>query len=557
LAGSTVKERRGGMERLDQLDRGRESYRLRAWVDAYTSLSLANEESPLGPEDLELLARAAYLTARDDDCLSALRQAHHAYLDAGETVSAARCAFWLGFRLMSLGETGQATGWLARAQRLLEHEEHDCVERGYLQLPLVLQHLATGDYETARVTAVQATEIGESFAEADLAEYARHLQGRALLRLGRIDEGLALLDEAMVAVVAGEVSPLVTGLIYCSVIEGCHQIYELRRAEEWTAELTNWCEQQPGLVTYTGSCLVHRAEIMLMRGAWPDAIEEARRASERVALGADREAAGAAFYLQGEGHRLLGGFAKAEDAYRHASQSGWEPQPGLSLLRLAQSRIDVATSAIRRVLGETTDPFQRARLLPAAIEILLAGGDIRGAADACRELEEVAEHHHRGVFEAMAAQARGALDVASGNSRAALPMLRRAGQAWQELGAPYERARVRVLVGQACRALGDDDSATLELEAARAAFLSLGAAPVLARLDQLATDISARRTGGLTPRELQVLRLVAAGKTNKAIAAELYLSEKTVERHLSSIFTKLDLSSRAGATAYAYENQLV
>jgi DNA-binding CsgD family transcriptional regulator len=554
--GVTVKECSGGMERLDHLDRGRESHRLWAWADAYASLSLADKESPLAPEDLELLARAAYLTARDDDCLAALRRAHHAYLDAGATVSAARCAFWLGFRLMSLGEMGQATGWLARAQRLLEREQRDCVERGYLQLPLVLQHLATGDYEAARVTAAQAAEIGAGFAEADLTEYARHLQGRALLKLGRIDEGLALLDEAMVAVVAGELSPLVTGLIYCSVIEGCHQIYEFRRAQEWTAELTHWCEQQPGLVTYTGSCLVHRAEIMLIRGAWPDAIEEARRAGERIALGADPEAAGAALYLEGEGRRLLGEFDHAENAYRRASQFGWEPQPGLALLRLAQGKIDAATSAIRRVLGETAERLARARVLPAAIEILLAAGDLEGAADACSELEEIAGHHHADVLEAMAAQARGALEVAGGNSRAALPVLRRAGQAWQDLGSSYEGARVRVLVGQACRALGDDDSAALELEGARAAFERIGAAPDISRIDALTSTDSPRRTGGLTPRELQVLRLVAAGKTNRAIATELFLSEKTVERHLSSIFTKLDLSSRAGATAYAYENQL-
>jgi DNA-binding CsgD family transcriptional regulator len=555
--GGTVKERLGGRETLDQLQHGRESYTRCGWGEAYTSLSIADGESPLAPEDLELLAKAAYLTARDDDCLAALRRAHHAYVDAGATVSAARCAFWLGFRLMSLGEMGQATGWLARAHRLLEHEERDCVERGYLQLPLVLQHLATGGYEAARVTAAQAVESGESFGEPDLIEYARHLQGRALLKLGRIDEGLALLDEAMVAVVAGELSPLVTGLIYCSVIEGCQEVFELRRAEEWTVELTHWCEQQPGLVTYTGSCLVHRAEIMLMRGAWHDAIEEARRAGERIALGADPEAAGAALYLEGEGRRLLGEFDNAEDAYRGASHAGWEPQPGLALLRLAQGNIDAAASAIRRVLGETAERLARARVLPAAMEILLAAGDIEGAADACSELEKIAELHHVAVFDATAAQGRGALEVAGGNPRAALPMLRRAGQAWQELGSPYESARVRVLVGRACRALGDDDSATLELEAARTAFERLGAAPDISRIDALTPGDASPRTGGLTPRELQVLRLVAAAKTNRAIATQLFLSEKTVERHLSSIFTKLDLSSRAGATAYAYENQLV
>jgi len=472
-------------------------------------------------------------------------------------VSAVRCAFWLGFRLLSLGEMGQATGWLARAHRLLEQEERDCVERGYLELPLVLQHLATGDHEAARAAAARAVEIGEGFEEADLTEYARHLQGRALLKLGRVHEGLALLDEAMVAVIAGELSPLVTGLIYCSVIEGCQEVYELRRADEWTAGLTQWCERQPGLMTYTGSCLVHRAEVMLMRGAWPDAIEEAQRANERIAHGADREAAGAGFYLQGEGHRLLGGFEEAEHAYREASQCGWEPQPGLGLLRLAQTKVDSATSTIRRVMDETAEPLRRARLLPAATEILIAAGDIQGAAGACRELEEIAERHNADALHAMAAQARGAFEVAGGDPHAALAALRRAGQIWQEQGAPYEHARVRVLVAKACLALSDNDSARLELDAARAIFERLGAEPDVARIDAMMPDGSSPITGGLTPRELQVLRLVAAGKTNKAIAAELFLSEKTVERHMSSIFTKLDLSSRAGATAYAYEHQLI
>lgn len=545
------------MEGLDHLDRGRESYKQRSWLEAYSSLSLADQESPLGPEDLELLARAAYLIARDDDCITALRRAHQAYLDRPDVVSAARCAFWLGFRLLSLGEMGQATGWLARAHRLLEQEERDCVERGYLELPLVLQHLATGDCEAALVAAARALEIGEGFEEADLSEYARHLQGRALLMLGRVDEGLALLDQAMVAVIAGELSPLVTGLIYCSVIEGCQQVYELRRADEWTAGLTRWCEQQPGLVTYTGWCLVHRAEVMLVRGAWAEAIEEAQRANERIAHGADREAAGAAFYLQAEAHRLLGGFEEAEEAYRQASESGWEPQPGLSLLRLAQTKIDAASSAIRRVMAEATEPLPRARLLPAGIEILIAAGDMHGAADACRELQEIAERHRADALLAMAAQARGAFELAAENPQTALPFLRRAGQYWQELGAPHEHARVRVLVAKACLALSDYDSAKLELDSARAALERLGAAPDIARIDNMMPDGSKRLTGGLTPRELHVLRLVAAGKTNKAIGAELFLSEKTVERHMSSIFTKLDLSSRAGATAYAYQHQLV
>jgi DNA-binding NarL/FixJ family response regulator len=545
------------VERQEELERGRESYRRRAWADAYRWLALADRRTPLGPEDLELLARVAYLRALDDACLQALERAHRAYLESGDPVGAARSAFWLGFRLVALGEMGRATGWLARARRALERVGRECVEHGYLLLPLVLQQLATGAHEAACATAARAAEIGERFGESDLAAYGRHLHGRALLKLGRVGEGLALLDEAMVAVVAGELSPLVTGLIYCSVIEGCHQVYELRRAREWTAALTRWCEAQPDLVTYTGTCLVHRAQILLLRGAWPDAIVEAGRAAQRAGQGADRGAAAGACYLQGEGYRLLGRFDEAEDAYRRASRAGAEPQPGLALLRLSQGRTEVAAGAIRRVLGETAGRAERAALLSAAIEILLAAGDAEGARDACRELEETAAHQHALVVTAMAARARGAVELDRGRPRAALDALRRAERAWRELEAPYEVARVRLSVAVACRALGDGDSEALELEAARAMFERLGAAPDLARADAQLPPAPARPAGGLTPRELQVLRLVAAGKTNKAIAAELLLSEKTVERHLSSIFTKLDVPSRAGATAYAYAHRLL
>ncbi len=546
------------MDALDRLERGRESYGRRAWGDAYQSLSLADQAAPLGAEDLELLAISAFLIGRDDDHVRVLDRAYHAHLDAGQGARAARCAFWLGLRLLLRGETGRATGWLARAQRLLEREEHDCVEQGYLLLPVAEQHLAAGDWEDAYATAARAAEIGDRFREADLIACARHLQGRALVLQGRGEEGLALLDEAMVAATAGELSPIMTGLIYCSVIESCQQVYAFGRAREWTSAMAQWCEEQPEMVAFTGTCLVHRAEIMQLRGAWRDAIEEARRACERFSRGIDRQLPGPAFYQQAEVHRLRGEHAAAEEAYRSASRWGSDPQPGLALLRMAQGRTGASAAAIRRTVSATTGRLQRTRLLPAYVEIMLTVGDVQEARAACRELEETAEGFDAGVLGAMAAHARGAVELAEGDARAALGSLRRAWQVWQQVGAPYVAARVRVLVGLACRALGDDDGARLELDAARAVFEELGAAPDLARIDSLTRDAPpGRRPHGLTPRELQVLRLVAAGKTNKAIAAELFLSERTVDRHVSNIFTKLDVPSRAAATAYAYEHRLV
>ena len=540
-----------------ELTRGRRCCENRAWADGFKSLSRADRQAPLGVEDLELLATSAYLIGRDEDFLKALDRAHGAYRKAGETAHAARCAFWLGLSLLLKGETGRGSGWLAGARRLIESESVDCAESGYLLLPTAEQLLGAHDYDVAFATAAEAVAIGERFDEPDLVSCARHLQGRALMGKGQVEVGLEHLDEAMIAVAAGALSPLMTGLIYCSVIDVCRQVYALARAWEWTSALTEWCAAQPQMVAFTGTCLVHRAEIMQLHGAWPDAIEEARRACARSAQGSELQPPAAAFYQQAEVHRLRGEFTAADRAYRSASQRGYEPQPGLAQLRLAQGRGTAAAAAIRRVLGATTDQLQRTRLLPAYVEIMLSVGDIDDARTACRELASIAESLDADVLGAMAAHAQGAVELAEGDARAALTSLRRAFEAWQRIEAPYEAARVRVLMGMACRAFGDAEGAGLELDSARTAFERLGAAPDLARIDSLVPGAPPRPSHGLTPRELQVLRLVAAGKTNKAIAGELILSAKTVDRHVSNIFNKLDVPTRAAATAYAYEHKLL
>jgi DNA-binding CsgD family transcriptional regulator len=540
----------------DALEQGRELYARRAWAEAHASLSSADATTPLGPEDLELLATSAYMLGREDEWVKVLERAHHAFLDDGEPLRAVRCAFWIGANLAMQGEVGRATGWLGRAQRLLEREEGDCVERGYLLIPLMFRHEAAGDYQAAADTAAEAAEIGQRFGDSDLFALAVHGQGQMLIRDGRIGDGLALLDEAMVAVTSGRLSPIVTGLVYCGVILACQSVYELRRAQEWTAALTRWCEQQADLVAFTGRCLVHRAEIMQVHGAWTDALDEARRAGPRLTA-TNARAAGLAFYRQGELHRLLGDFQAADEAYRTASRLGWEPQPGLALLRLAEGQRDAAAAAIRRVTAETAEPLKRAALLPACVEILLAGGETDEARTACRELEEIAEVFESGMLGAMVAYARGAVELAAGDASAALLRLRQAWQAWQALEAPYETARVRVLLGMACRALGDDDAAGLELEAARETFERLGARPDLDRLAALTRRAGAPSSHGLTGRELEVLRLVAAGRSNREIASALVISEHTVARHVQNILGKLRLPSRTAATAYAFEHDLL
>lgn len=541
---------------MDTLDRARRSYGEGAWADAFRAFSDADRETSLEAQDLEQLAQTAYLVGRDEAYLKTLERAYNAHLDKGGQLRAVRCAFWLCFRLLMRGEMGRASGWLARAQRLLEHDPRQCAERGYLLLPTVGQGPVFSDNEAAYAAAAEAAAIGKRCGDPDLVACARMEQGRIRLQQGQVEAGLAHLDETMVSVVSGELSPIVTGLMYCSVIAACQQVYAFDRTREWTAALTQWCEGQPEMVAFAGACQVHRAEIMQLLGTWPEAIEAARQACVR-AQGIDRRAAAAALYQQAEVHRLRGEFDAAEEAYRGASQLGREPQPGLALLRLAQQRIDAAVTAIRRVAGTATDRLKRLSLLPAYVEIMLAAGDVSDARNACRELEEIARNLDTGVPDAMAAEARGAVDLAEGNAQAALGSLRRAFEVWQRIEAPYAAARVRVLIGLACRALGDEDGAGLELAAAKSAFERLGAAPDLKRIARLTKDASSGDTHRLTPRELQVLRLVANGGTNKAIASRLRLSEKTIDRHLSNIFTKLDVSSRTAATAFAYRHKLL
>jgi DNA-binding NarL/FixJ family response regulator len=541
---------------VGQLERGREAYAAEAWSDAYASLSAADRAARLEAEDLQLLATSVYMLGREAEYVEVLERAHRGHLDGGRPLAALRCAFWIGVTLANRGDVGRASGWLARARRLLDEHGTDPVERGYLLLPVVFEHEATGDLDAAAAAAAEAAAIGRSFGDPDLFALAGHEQGHVLIRLGRADEGLRLLDETMVAVTAGELSPIVSGIVYCGVILACQDAHEVRRAQEWTAALSGWCERQPDLVAFTGRCLSHRAELMQLHGAWSEALEEARRAEERSVAGENPPAAGYACYRQGEIHRMLGDHARAEHAYRQASRQGWEPQPGLALLRLLQGDLGAARATIRRVVEETHEAGKRADVLPAYVEIMLAAGDHEAARQAGDELESLAAGHGHSMLAAIAAQARGAVELATGDARAALAALRRAMEEWRHLEAPYEAARVRELTGLACLALGDEDAASLELGAARATYQRLGARPDLLRVRSLTTR-PAGDAGGLTQRELEVLRLVATGATNKVIAAQLVLSERTVDRHVSNILAKLRVSSRAAATRYASEHGLL
>ncbi len=538
------KKPRGKPPRPD-LERGQQAYAKRAWADAYEALAKAEAEAPLEPADLNRLAWSLAMLGRDQEFIAALERLHALCVRQGDGPQAAHAAFWLGLRLLSLGEPVRAGGWFGTAQRLRGRDDEALA--GWLNVPELYRCQHSGAYEQAWELAERVAAAGERAGDVDLTAFGRAHQGATRLRQGRVREALALFDEAMLIATRRQLKPLITGLIYCTVIAGCRRVYALERAKEWTGELGRWCEAQPQLVTFTGTCQVHRAEILELEGDWSASFEQARRVPPRDAM-----AIGAGHYQAGEIHRLRGEHAAAEEAYEAASRAGRDPQPGLALLRLAQGRTDAAVKGLARVLQGTPERLMRIRFLPAQVEVLLAAGRLPEAAEAAAELEKIAAVAESSVLEAMAAHARGAVTLAQQKPALALPLLRRALTVWLDLGAPYLAARVRVLVAKACRALGDADGERLEREAAEAVFKQLGA---VSDLRQLAPP--ARGGGKLTGRELEVLRLVASGLTNGAIAGRLSLSEKTVDRHVSNIFSKLDVSTRTAATAHAFREGLV
>jgi DNA-binding CsgD family transcriptional regulator len=546
----------------DALRQGRASYQREAWRDAHAFWSAADREVPLEPEDLDGLAACAYMLGNESECADLWSRAHHAFLQRGDADQAARCAFRIGRELLSKGMSAQGSGWLARARRVLDDAGVDSVVRGYLLIPDAIRAARTNDGARAFELFSEALATGKRFDDTDLVAIGRMGQGRSLIKMGRVAEGVALLDEVMVAVTAGELSPLVVGDVYCSVIDACTEIFDLRRAQEWTDALTQWCDRQPDLVPYRGSCLIRRAEILQVHGSWADAMDAAARACERLVTPPPKPSAGTALYQCGELHRLRGELEKAEDGYRQANELGRKPQPGLALLRLAQGDVDAAVASIRRAVDDPTDVALRSRVLVASVEIFLAAHDQASARGAANELRDIAASIGALFLRAAAAHANGALLLAEGDNEGALSALCEARDLWRDLEAPYEDARTGVLVALASRKVGDADTADFELTSARRTFERLGAALDVARVDELTkalapTRTSPKGTGQLTGRELEVLRLVATGKTNRAIADALCLSEKTVARHVSNIFTKLGLSSRAAATGYAYRNRLL
>jgi DNA-binding CsgD family transcriptional regulator len=548
------------MAHTDAIDRGRSAFARRQWRTAYGQLSDADREASLEPVDLERLATAAYLVGQDDQAVTLWARVHHDWIDRGDVERAAYWGYWLSFVQLVHGEPAQATGWLARARRVDDARREASAVPGYGEVAGGLLALGSGDVAGAAAHFAAAVDLADRFGDPDLLALGLLGQGQALIMQHEIGEGAARLDEAMLGITAGKVSPVLAGIVYCAVILTCQRIFDLARAREWTRQLDVWCAAQPDLAPFRGECLVQRSQVLQARGDWSGALDEAAKARDHLAARSEA-VVGRACYQQGELHRLRGEFDAADQMFRDAGRYGCEPQPGVSLLRLAMGEVDGAAAAIRRAVDAAVDipgprgGLSRPRLLGPLIEILLALGDAAGARKAADELAAIAAKMNAPYLAAMSAHGDGAVLLAEGETQAAQARLREAWMLWQQLEMPYESACVRVLLGRVCRRLDDRETARMHFDAARAVFERLDAAPALAQLERSAAD--AESDGALTQREREVLALVAAGQSNRQIAAALAISEHTVARHMSNIFNKLDVSSRTAATTYAHTHKLI
>ena len=532
------------------LGQARDLHAQSRWADACEQFAAADRSEPLHADDLERYAEAAQILGRGVEAIQLLRRAFNSRIAAGERDRAITSAFWLFQALIVNAEFSRASGWAAQVRRSVPDVNH-----GWLLFTQAYFLIASAEFDQAAQLLARAAEDGSRRGETDLLAFATTVWGRALIKAGRLPEGLSRLDEAMVPVAELKTSPRATSMLYCSAIATCHEAREFGRAREWTHALGAWLDSLPRLGgAYFGNCRIYRAYLMCLRGSWQEALEEVAFVCDDLSGDYGQLVAGHAHYRLAEIHRLLGN-PEAEAGYRRAAELGGPTQPGLSLLRLTQGEVDKAVLGIRRALAETPAQLDRLELLTAAVTIMLAAGDIDSARQATAELAGIAAVYPTAGVQAELAAARGAVALSEGDPAAALPLLRSASRGWREIDVPHAVATVSVLLGLACRAVGDEDAAQLELESARSTFVRLGARPDLQRAEELLRP--AEVPGPLSAREIEVLRLVAAGKTNHAIATELFVSERTVHRHVSNIFDKLGVRSRTAAASYAIQHHLV
>jgi DNA-binding NarL/FixJ family response regulator len=537
-----------------EIRRARDAAEAGAWREAYEVLRDV-DRSTMAPADLELLADAAWWMSQGEASIAARQHAYAGFTASGRDYEAAGNAARLAVDHFTRGEPAVGAGWLAKAHRHAEAVPEG-VGHGLLYVIDATVARFQGDLDRATELADRAAALGRRFGDPDLTAMAIHTQGLLEIARGRVPEGLALLDEAMASVLAGELTPFFTGIVYCDVIGACLELADVGRAGQWSDAARIWCETLPPESPFPGMCRVNRAEVSRLRGAWSEAEDEAARAFDELVAN-DPMGAARAQVEAGEIRRRRGDLAGAEECFSRAREIGVDPQPGLALLRAAQGKLDAAAAALRLAV-DADDPesrLHRARLLAAQVDVALAMSDLVTASDAADAVVELAASAHSPALAATSDTARGALQLARGETADAVTHLRRAFASWRELKLPYEAARARATYGLALRAAGNEEDAVFELEAARSALERLGAVPdaaAVAAWIEPAADLPA----GLTAREVEVLRLVAAGRSNRQIAEALTISEHTVARHLQNMFVKLNVSSRSAATAFAFEHDL-
>ena len=530
----------------------RAAYEADDWAAARAGFVAARAEVDLGGPDWFRLARSAWWLGRIEECLDAFEHSYAAFLADGAPAQAAMSALYLSLHAAQRGDDVRSNGWLARFRRLLKALPIGGAH-GYGLYHDTFAAMGSGDLDTAMAMAQQMEAIGRDVADPTLVALGILAQGRILIKRGETAAGLALLDDAMLAATGVELDPVWGGGIYCHLMDVCRELVDPRRAADWTRVATTSFARLPRTNMYPGICRVHRAQVLQFQGDWVQAEREADQACADMAE-VHLVTAAEAHYEVGEIRRMRGDLAGAETAYRQAHLLGRQPEPGLSLLRLAQGRTEDAQASIQTVVAGQSEPLSRAQVRVAQVEIALAAADHDCAQEAAADLAEVAAAFASPGLQAAGDHARGAVLLAAGDPAAA-SALEAACRRWLELGGIYEAARTRVLLAQAHLATGNTDRAELERQAAEAVFTVLGAGPDLGRVQSLRTRVA--RPAGLTERELEVLQLVAAGSSNRRIATTLGLSERTIHRHLSNIFVKLGVASRAEATAYAFQNRLV
>ena len=538
---------------LDHLEIAREHHRVSRWVRACEEYAAADRATPLTVEDLESWAEAAQVIGRIDEAIAVLARCFELRAEAGEIHGATRATYWLwSAHVFARGEFAIAAGWVERARSLTEERGSD--EYGWLLIPRAYGCIGRGDYVTAEGLLHRAAELGLGRGDIDLITIATTMRGRASLKLGSLEFGLALLDAAMVRILTRTTSPRATSAMYCAAIGSCYEVQEIARATEWSVALDQWLGTLPQLSgAYFGNCRIYRAILTRLRGEWPRAEAELEQTCRDLAVDGQL-VAGHAWYELGELRRLQGQ-PGVEEAYERATAFGHVAQPGLALYRLSQGSAQAAAAGLRRVLAERELAGDRLVLLPAAVEICLATGRIDEAKDVITELEQAVQTYPTTATRAILDAARGAVALSEDRPADAVARLRQASARWRELDAPYETAQIGVRIGEGCRALNDEEGAQMEFHAALATFERLGARPDASQVRELLSGRNAH-LAALTAREIEVLRLIVRDRTNAEIAAQLYLSERTIHRHVSNILTKLHVRSRTSAATYAVQHGL-